>query len=311
MLINGIKKFSGVNLIEALLGEKSNDTVIAVSWPTSATNQNTDYNISFAKFNSGKEVGISAKSEGGHLTSAMSAIINASKTDKDKFIALDNLLGKCARTVYNVQQAWSNSTAVFYCWCIASVVNFNKEMVSSDFEDLRKLHKLLTTSEKRIFPKTFSSDRLDELNGKSCEEIVQKYFGNLTFKTVKENYPRAAAAWPYSLTNVCERIVVKALNDDGTDANSSRSTFYNIKMGGEIVYHQIELYRNAGSIITLTCKPPKHVDSDVNNTSSVTFKVATGSGNKLINNKTDVSVCNGIAKSSGSHGAVIAVQLNS
>lgn len=299
VLVNGITTFGTTNLISALLGGDSpaNDKVIAVSWPRGATNENTDYSVSFAKFNSGKEIGISAKSEAGHFTSALPVIL----ANKRKCMKLKNNLGVCARTIDAVQTAVPKTTSVFYCWCMASTIQTGS-IDTGKINALYDLYQTLTTSDKRISQKNFAA---------KYEQTLQNCL-NLNYRDVKANYPKALAAWPYSLTNICEQIVVNALNNEPgkNGKDSSRSTFYNIKMGKETAYHQIELYKNNSTVISLKCKPPKEVGSNVDNSASVTFKVATGTGNRIVNPDTDISICRGIAQGSGSHGSVIAVKLN-
>lgn len=285
LLVNGITMFGNINLIKELLGNKANDKIISVSWPASATHGYTDFSISFAKFESGKEIGFSAKSNEKNYN--FPTIIPILLNNKDKFSNLKNTLGLCANTLYKVQQKYPRKS-IFYCWCMNSAINQSSIPSDDDIEKLYNVFKGLTSGEEKILQ-------------------TDKRF-NIGLKYVQQKYPEDIAAWPYSITNIYEKNVVKALNNEN-GINSSRSTFYNILMGSADAFYQIELIKNNSDVFSLKFKKPEKVNQKTDNSSKISFKVLTGPGSRSVNSESDVKVLQDIAKGGGKK-AIIGFQLH-
>lgn len=287
LLINGVRSFKGVNLIEKLSGDPD-DSITAVSWPTSASNKNTDYSVSFAQFQSGKEVGISAKFGTGHLTSAIT-VMRDYLTD---FCKGKLMINRAARAMKLCIDTYSGATNVFICWCMAAALN--GEVSESTISQLYDLYKRLTTNDKGPRLNKFAPDD---------EKLIETVYG-ISVKNIPDN---AKPAWPYSITYLLEKKMVDALNAD----KDSKIFFYNIKMGNNEKYHQIELYTNKSDVISIKVKSPVAVNKKTDVSAKIDFRCKTGPGNNSIRKNNSIATCVAIARSGGGKGQIIGVKQNS
>lgn len=278
ILLCGFTQINGVEIIEQLYDmDNSPGKLEYVRWSNSTNESAVDYKLSFLKDNVNEEKPISAKSDTANNSTILSFLksyfvnpkyrnYTGAKLD-NKWKNIVNVIRECAEKKY---------TNAFTCWAVGMC------FVSTDAINLEELYKLFISLK----------------SGTRTREVESKLN---TIKKVVRNHPALTKndfkLYPYSLTNIFEKIAVAALNENTAYAEE----IYRIRFE-QFAYTQIEMHTNRTNIFDVTVKKPKDKDKNKH----IKFVAVCGNGSQK---EDDIETKKHILTSGGGKGQFIGFKL--
>ena len=237
ILLKGYSKINGVDILDKIYSDGENKNVQSIRWSTSSNQETIDYRLSFVKNAKNEEKAISAKSEQANKSTIISFLINYINRYKNYtgFRSKSNMFMRIVQAIKDYE-----GTNAFMCWVIGAACLDDNILLTYNLEELYnelRFNEKLSKSESKIFK------RLENYLREKCASILNENDFN--------NYP-------YSLTNIFEKIAVKKLNAD----ENALKEIYNIRFA-KFKYTQIEMITNKEEMFRVVVKPPELNDNSV------------------------------------------------
>lgn len=238
ILLNGYTKINGVEIIGQIYDMDSPPGRMEyVRWSSSTNEAAIDYKLSFLKDDVNEEKAISAKSDKSNSSTILSFLKSYLSNPKYRRYTGAKLDNRWKNIVSVIKEcANKNYTNAFTCWAVGMC------FVSTSKIDLNRLQEIF------VFLKSGTISKDMESTLTSIRNAVKNHPA-LTKNDFK--------LYPYTLTDIFEKIAVYSLNENQSYAEE----IYRIRFE-QFAYTQIEMHTNRTNIFDVTVKKPKDKDKN-------------------------------------------------